>query len=112
RSVTDVLGTTCYPCLRFAGPLLCRRFELLVITAAVTHVSGLICYPCIRSVPTHVLPAPSPAAPFPPSLLPLTTWVRPDPATQVVGGAGSGLSPLRNHACNHPEEGRRGPRIS
>jgi len=33
-----------------------------------------------------------PAAPSSLHFFPLTTWVRPDPATQVVGGAGSGLT--------------------
>ena len=50
-----------------------------------------------------------PRPPPPPStFFPLTTWVRPDPATQLVGGAGSGLSPGAQSRVQSPREGAAG----
>jgi len=40
-----------------------------------------------------------------PPLFLLTTWMRPDPATQVVGGAGSGLTPGAQSPLRSPGGG-------
>src|SRR5439155_13233201 len=46
-----------------------------------------------------------PGRPSSPPLFLLTTWMRPDPVTQVVGGAGSGLTPGAQSPLRSPGGG-------